>query len=98
MADFALPLLILHGAEDALCALSGSEDMMKLVPSKDKTIKVGALVAFSDNGCRLSIYQKVEREQGAIMRRNCIGVIRKTRWYYFPSLIDLKIYKWKDLG
>ena len=41
MADFALPLLILHGAEDALCALSGSQDMMKLVSSKDKTIKVG---------------------------------------------------------
>ena len=43
MADFTLPLLILHGAEDALCALSGSQDMMKLVSSKDKTIKVGTL-------------------------------------------------------
>ena len=42
LADVRLPFLVLHGDEDKLCLLSGSQNMYDQAVTDDKTLKVHA--------------------------------------------------------
>ena len=49
-----------------------------------------------NSGGRPSVHQKSEREQGAIMRHNMLGVFLKSQWNFSLVLIALKIHIRQD--